>query len=264
MTLSDTDSRAIDRVVDALFDCRSLLFITGAGISADSGLPTYRGIGGLYNMELTEEGLPIEEVLSGTMLRRRPELTWKYLAQIAQAALGATCNRAHEVIAEIDAHFPRVWTLTQNVDGFHRQAGSHNVIEIHGNLHHLRCTACDHRRTVGEISEVEQLPPRCPQCRAVMRPEVVLFGEMLPMDAQQTLLEQLQMGFDATFSVGTTSVFPYIAEPVQRARMSGRLSVEINPAETVVSDLVDVRLPLRAAAALDCIWQRYQQRYLQV
>ena len=86
-------SEDIDGVVDILARSRSLLFITGAGISADSGLPTYRGIGGLYNAEHPEEGIPIEEILSGEMIRRRPELTWKYLGQIEQAARGARFNR---------------------------------------------------------------------------------------------------------------------------------------------------------------------------
>ncbi|HPM81943.1 MAG TPA: Sir2 family NAD-dependent protein deacetylase, partial [Candidatus Anammoximicrobium sp.] len=115
VTLTDADLREVDRVVDLLGDCRSLLFITGAGISADSGLPTYRGIGGLYDVDLTEDGLAIEDILSGPMIRQDPELTWKYLIQIARAARGSRYNRGHEVIAEMEQHFERVWTLTQNV-----------------------------------------------------------------------------------------------------------------------------------------------------
>ena len=136
MSTAEID-RAIDTVVKRLANCKSLLFITGAGVSADSGLPTYRGIGGLYNVEHPEEGIPIEDILSGNMFRRRPELTWKYLGQVEQSSRGATFNRAHEVIAAMEARFPRVWTLTQNIDGFHRAAGSRNVLEIHGRLHEL-------------------------------------------------------------------------------------------------------------------------------
>ena len=116
--------RAIDAVVERLATCKSLLFITGAGVSADSGLPTYRGIGGLYDASHPEEGIAIEEILSGEMMRHRPELTWKYLGQIERSARGATFNRAHEVIAAMEARLPRVWTLTQNIDGLHRAAGS--------------------------------------------------------------------------------------------------------------------------------------------
>jgi len=98
MGTQETDC-AIDAVVKRLAKARSLLFITGAGVSADSGLPTYRGIGGLYNIEHPAEGIPIEEILSGAMIRHRPELTWKYLSQVERSALGAIFNRGHVVIA---------------------------------------------------------------------------------------------------------------------------------------------------------------------
>ena len=134
----------IARVVGMLAESRSILFVTGAGISADSGLPPYRGIGGLYNPNATEEGMPIEQALSGDVMEQRPELTWKYLAQVERACRGARHNRAHEVIAEMEARFTRVWTLTQNVDGFHRAAGARNVIDIHGDT--ARPTLCMHLR----------------------------------------------------------------------------------------------------------------------
>ena len=220
----------IGRVVEILARSRSLLFITGAGISADSGLPTYRGIGGLYDAEHPEEGIPIEEILSGEMIRRRPELTWKYLGQIEQAARGAQFNRAHQVIAEMESRFERVWILTQNIDGLHRQAGAKNVLEIHGSLHDLLCTGCGWRQTVADYGGLS-LPPRCPQCRAILRPGVVLFGEMLPRETVESFYDQLETGFDAVFSIGTTSVFPYIAGPVEAARRRGWATVEINPAD---------------------------------
>jgi NAD-dependent deacetylase len=250
----------IKDVVDILARSRSLLFITGAGISADSGLPTYRGIGGLYNVEHPEEGFPIEEILSGEMFARRPELTWKYLWQIGKASQDAKFNRAHQVIAEMESRFERVWTLTQNVDGLHRQAGSKNVLEIHGNLHNLICTECDWRQTVTNFDGLS-LPPICRQCQAVMRPDVVLFGEMLPSEIIDCLGDQLDIGFDAIFSIGTTSVFPYIAGPVMAAHRHGRATIEINPSPTKVSRLVDVKLSMRAAEAMDAIWTQYQARY---
>src|SRR5262249_51116512 len=140
--------------------------------SAESGLPTYRGVGGLYNRDESEEGFAIEELLSGELFRERPELTWKYLRQIEQACRGATFNRGHAVIAEMERHFPRVWTLTQNVDGLHRAAGSKNLIAIHGELHQVRCTRCPWRETVGDFARLPDLP-RCGDCSAVLRPNVV-------------------------------------------------------------------------------------------
>lgn len=252
----NADAETIDAAVRILRRCRSVLFITGAGVSADSGLPTYRGIGGLYDVDLTEEGLPIEEVLSGEMLRIRPELTWKYLGRIAAAARGAEPNRAHHVIAEMERRLPRVWTLTQNVDGLHRRAGSTNVIEIHGSMRSLSCLGCGLRLSVDETAGFE-LPPRCDDCRAVLRPDVVLFGELLPEEAVNRFRRELETGFSAVFSVGTTSVFPYVQEPVLAARRLGVPTFEINPSETVVSGYVDYRLPLGAAEALEAIWSRF-------
>jgi NAD-dependent deacetylase len=246
-------------VVEILARSRNLLFITGAGISADSGLPTYRGIGGLYNAEHPEEGIPIEEILSGEMLRCRPELTWKYLGQIEQACRGARCNRAHQVIAEMESCFERVWTLTQNIDGLHRQAGAKNVLEIHGNLHDLLCTECGWQQTVDDYSGLS-LPPRCPRCQAILRPQVVLFGETLPGAVVERFYDQLDIGFDAVFSIGTTSVFPYIAGPIEAARRCGWATIEINPAATRVSRLVDIKLAMRAAEAMDSIWSQYRAK----
>ena len=256
--MDQQQQETLEAVVRVLRKCRSILFVTGAGISADSGVPTYRGIGGLYEIEVTEEGLPIEEILSGTMLASNPELTWKYLAQIANAARGARFNRAHQVIAEIEKHFPRVWTVTQNVDGFHRLAGSRQVIEIHGNMRSLSCTNCGLSRVVDDAASLE-VPPRCPDCRAIMRPDVVLFGELLPEEALSQLRRELEIGFGAIVSIGTSAVFPYIQEPVLAARRMGVPTIEINPSETVLSHHADYRLAMGAAKAMDEIWSRFHK-----
>ena len=248
----------IDSIVRILKDSGSILFVTGAGISADSGVPTYRGIGGLYNVEVTDEGYAIEESLSASMLASNPALTWKYLAQIGRAVSGVTFNRAHEVIAEMEAHFPRVWTLTQNVDGFHTQAGATNVVEAHGNMHSLSCVKCHASATVSDFNEEMELPPKCPACGGLVRPDVVLFGELLSSEGIATIQREIEAGFDVVFSIGTSSVFPYIKAPVELASYHGNPTVEINPCETSISHLVDYQLPMKAAPALDEIWKRYQ------
>jgi NAD-dependent deacetylase len=258
-SLSPPDIDTINRIVDRLQKCRSILFITGAGMSADSGLPTYRGVGGLYNSGETEEGLAIEEMLSGAMFARRPEYTWKYLRQVENACRGATFNRGHAILAEMERHFPRVWVLTQNVDGFHRVAGSRNIIDIHGDLRDIRCTGCLHRETVTDYAGFAALP-RCPSCSAILRPNVVLFGEALHTDRIAELRNQLSEGFDIVFSIGTTSVFPYISGPVELAVRRGKPTVEINPDTTRVSRLVTYRLALGAAVALEAIWACFNER----
>jgi NAD-dependent deacetylase len=232
---------------------RRVLVITGAGISADSGLPTYRGIGGLYEEQLTDEQVPIEVALSGQMLRRAPELTWKYIHQIESACRGARHNIAHQVIAQMQDRFEVVCVLTQNIDGFHRDAGSRELIEIHGNIHELHCVSCDYEAWADDYSGIE-VPPACPRCGGLVRPRVVLFGEMLPDAALARLSRQARRGFDTVLSIGTTSVFPYIAEPVHEARRAGIPTIEINPGESEVSAIVDCRLRQRAAVVLPQLW----------
>jgi NAD-dependent deacetylase len=252
---SHSTDEPIERVVDLLRHAQSVLCITGAGISADSGLPTYRGIGGLYNNADTPEGIPIEVALSGQMMRTNSALTWKYIHQIESACRGATFNRAHEVLALAEQRLERLWVLTQNVDGFHRKAGSRNVIDIHGDVHDLMCTQCDFRETVEDFSGVAP-DPRCPKCGGKVRPDVVLFGELLPLPKVSLMERELARGFDVVLSIGTTSVFPYIAAPVIEAKRRGKPAIEINPAETAVSHAADVRLTMGAAEACDAIWRR--------
>lgn len=245
--------QSIESAARLLEKARRVFFVTGAGISADSGLPTYRGIGGLYDGKRTDEGIPIEDALSGEMMESRPEVVWKYIAEMEATCRAATFNRGHEVIAELGDDFDEICVLTQNIDGFHRASGSRNVIDIHGDIHVLVCTECDWRQTVDDYSILETIPPKCPKCASVVRPDVVLFGEELPTDKCDMLVDQWREGFDIVFSVGTTSVFPYIAQPVSYAKYHGIPTIEINPGESGVSSIVDIRIRAKAAEALDTL-----------
>lgn len=253
--MSAPDPADVQQAADILRGARRVLFVTGAGISADSGLPTYRGIGGLYEDSATEDGVPIELALSGQMLGTDPALCWKHIGRIEEACRGAKHNAAHAFVAEFERRSPETWVLTQNVDGFHRDAGTKNLIEIHGNVHELFCTAktgCGWTATVPDYAALK-LPPRCPKCSALVRPAVVLFGEMLPDSAIRALQREATRGFDAVVSVGTTSVFPYIAGPVVVAAKTGIPTIEVNPGESEVSGIVSVRLRAGAAAALGAV-----------
>ena len=240
-------------VVERLGEGRKrLLFITGAGLSAESGLPTYRGIGGLYEDDETEDDMPIEEALSGSVFRSRPAVTWKHLMRLERGVRGAAPNRGHQIIAELDRRH-EVVVLTQNVDGLHHAAGSRKIIDIHGDCHELSCTVCDFHERRNDYAGLV-LPPLC-GCGGVIRPDVVLFGEMLPSEKVEELFRELERGFDAYFSVGTTSVFPYISNPIRQAKALGRLTVEINPGRTEVSRLVDVKFDCGAGVALSAIFE---------
>ncbi|MBL8437185.1 MAG: NAD-dependent deacylase [Zoogloeaceae bacterium] len=249
------DEATLDRLSDICRHARAMLFVTGAGVSVDSGLPTYRGIGGLYERRLTPEGLSIEEALSGATWNARPDLTWKYLAEIEATCRGAQPNAAHLAMAELERLHPDSVVFTQNVDGLHRQAGSQAVIEIHGSLHRLRCVECGRSRLVPDFGGLA-LPPQCPACGGLVRPDVVLFGEALPERGLREFERAWNRGFDVVFSVGTTSVFAYIAAPVVWARQQGICTVEINPGRTQVSDLVDIRVRAGAAEAMAGLMSR--------
>ena len=255
---SNSQQALLAKVAKLLAPLDNLLFITGAGISVDSGLPTYRGVGGLYDGDgaATEDGLAIEKVLSGPHFRAHPEQTWKYLRQIGDACRGAQPNAAHRRIAELERSKSRVVVLTQNVDGLHVAAGSTKVIAIHGDANAMQCTACAWTLRVHDYAELDQrfpgqAVPRCPECGAVIRPAVVLFEELLPPDALERLTVELDRGFDAVVSIGTSAAFPYIIAPVIQARRACKLTVEINPGDTEVSDIVDFHLRLGAAEACE-------------
>lgn len=251
--ISDQD---LDRAAALLRGARRVLAVTGAGISADSGLPTYRGVGGLYEDAATEDGLRIEDALSGDMFWSRPEICWKYIHQLERSCRGARHNAAHAALAALQQRFERLTVLTQNVDSFHLDAGSADVIEIHGNLRELFCVQCHASRSISSFAGIDNLPPRCAKCGGVERPPVVLFGEMLPEPALDRLQALMAEGVDAVLSIGTTSVFPYIAAPVLMARRRGVPSIEINPGDSEVSSFVDLRLRARAIDVLPLLAQR--------
>jgi NAD-dependent deacetylase len=246
------DRALLLQTASALRHAQRILIITGAGLSADSGLPTYRGVGGLYNGK-TADGLPIEMALSGPMLRRDPALCWRYIAELGKACLGGQANAAHYAIAQFQRKKPECWVLTQNVDGYHRAAGSppERLIEIHGQLAPLFCQSCGAEDPELSVHLQRPLPPLCRHCQGILRPPVVLFEEMLPERALETLYEEMAKGYDAVLSIGTTASFPYIHEPVLRARVAGGFTAEINPEPTVHSAQMDVYLQCKAIHVME-------------
>ena len=160
------------------------------------------------------------------------------------------------MIAEMESYFDAVWTVTQNVDGLHWRAGSRQVLDVHGDLHDLLCTQCDYKVTVPDYADLA-LPPLCPRCQGILRPTVVLFGEQVAEEKLDRMWYEFGMGFDVVFSVGTSSLFEYIAAPVELARAAGIATVEINPETTAVTSEVEVKISGRAALVLDLLWERY-------
>lgn len=249
-------SDAMSHAARILADAQRVLVITGAGMSADSGLPTYRGIGGLYEEAATADGITIEQALSGAMFERDPGLTWRYIDQVERACRGAQPNAGHQVLADWARRYTRMCVVTQNVDGFHGQAGSPEVIEMHGDIHRLQCMDCHQQTEVDNYAAFEQIPPRCAVCNGMLRPRVVLFGELLPQKAITRYERALAAGFDTMLVIGTSAICPYIAAPVRQARHRGTAAIEINPQATEISRFCDVAIRDNAAAVLTELQRR--------
>jgi len=246
-------SSQLTAVRNALLRAERILFVTGAGISADSGLPTYRGVGGLYDGNTTDDGYAIEEALSATVWRSRPDITWKYLWQIGHACVDAKPNAAHVAIAQWQQHKPQCALLTQNVDGLHRKAGSTDLIEIHGHAFDLYCCDCQRAFEASDLINSYHAAfsgvPACTSCGGIVRPNIVLFEEMLPEPAIERLQHILSEPLDMVVSIGTSAAFPYIVQPLLIGRRQGAICVDINP-DAALARYVDYQLPLSAAAAM--------------
>jgi NAD-dependent deacetylase len=163
------------------------------------------------------------------------------VAKLARASAAAQPNPGHHAIAEIETIVERFVLLTQNVDGLHQLAGSRNVIDIHGNVFATRCMSCGAGGTLGR----ETLPalaaaPCCDACGGVLRPDAVLFEEMLPQEKVLRMDAEFRLNApDLVIAAGTSAMFPYISQPVLFAREFGKLTVEVNPEPTVLSGIVD-------------------------
>jgi len=242
-------------LIERLRKVRSAGAITGAGISAESGIRTYRGKGGLYDDP--EEGERTIEAVSGSTLLSDPDRTWRVLSHMVMQAGAARPNSGHYALAAMEKKLERFVLLTQNVDGLHQLAGSKNVIDIHGNIFNTSCMSCGERGGLerGALERIERAP-RCGRCSGVIRPDVVLFEEMLPMEKVARIHREFaQNPPDVVLAIGTTALFPYITEPVLIAGHAGRLTVEINPEPTMLSDHVDFQLRGPAGAYLPLIEQ---------
>jgi len=238
-----------EKVGALLRQARRVLFITGAGVSAESGIPTFRGATAAFADGLTEDGLAFEEVLSIETLQRNPALSWKYLFKLEQSIRGRAPNAAHRAMAVLQSPGRDIFVATQNIDELHQRAGSRNVFELHGNLRRIICLQCKYTKYWETYASLP-LPPCCPLCQSGLRPEVVLYGESLPPAVLAAFSQEQDRGFDLVFSVGTTSLFLYVIEPVLAAARRGVPVVEVNPDITPVSGLADFRFAGPAGGTL--------------
>jgi NAD-dependent deacetylase len=219
--------------------------LTGAGISQESGLPTFREAGSGLWAQFRPEDLATSEAFE-----RNPQLVWEWYSARRLKAGEVFPNAGHYALVEIEQHIPDFTLITQNVDGLHQRAGSQRVIELHGNITRVRCSVCGMR-----YEEWEQPPqgvPSCPRCGAKLRPDVVWFGEMLPPRELSRAIEAAQ-SCQVFFSLGTSGVVEPAASLPRLARRHGAVLVEVNLNPTPLTPSVDYFLQGKAGEILPAL-----------
>jgi len=211
-------------LLQRLAGAKSVTVLTGAGVSAESGVPTFRD---------AQTGLwakfSAEELATPRAFRRDPRLVWEWYEWRRKLVAGAKPNPAHVALAEMERGFPRFHLVTQNVDGLHQRAGSRRVIELHGNIMRTKCS--EEGTIVSSWKETGDVPPKCPACGGWLRPDVVWFEEAMP-EAEMEEATSASRHCDVFFSIGTsTVVYPAAALPSEALR-SGATVVEVNPQPT--------------------------------
>jgi len=222
--------------------------LTGAGISAESGVPTFRGAGGLWR-EFRPEDLATPEAFV-----RDPKLVWEWYAWRREVVAGCDPNAAHRVLVEMEEQLRREnFTLvTQNIDGLHEAAGSRNVLRLHGSLWSMRCTREGTRNSDRRVP-LEEIPPRCSDCGALLRPDVVWFGETLDRDVLEAAIAASRRA-KMMIVIGTSAAVQPAASLPLLAKRNGARLIEINPDETPLSADADEVLRGPAAVELPRWW----------
>lgn len=220
-------------------DAQKIVFVTGAGISQESGIPTFRGKDGYWRKYDPMQLATIDAFYEN------PKLVWEWYEERRKNILEAQPNKGHFAIAEL-AKYKHVIVLTQNIDGLHQRAGSKKVYELHGSIIRIKCTVCDYMDNI--TSSFESLPPKC-KCGNILRPDVVWFGEPLPQDVWMEAIRHAQ-SCDVMIIVGTSLVVsPANYLPIY-AKQNGAVLIEVNPEKTVMSSEMDLSVRETSANAL--------------
>jgi NAD-dependent deacetylase len=229
---------------------KKAVFFTGAGISAESGIPTFRGKDGIWNK------LKPEELANFDAFLRNPELVWEWYKHRKEIVHTSKPNKGHIAISEMQNYFSEVIVITQNIDNLHKRAGSKNVFELHGNIERNYCINC-HTFYNEDFNPIEKIP-HC-KCGGLIRPDVVWFGEYLPED-QFKGAENASVSCDVFFVVGTSAIVYPAASLIYTARRAGAYLVEVNIEPTEISSLVDISFYEASGNVLPVILDELRKR----
>lgn len=221
------------QVRELLRGASAVAVLTGAGVSAESNIPTFRGKQGLWREYRAED------LATPAAFARDPGLVWEWYDWRRQKIAQAEPNAGHRALAELERRVPRFTLITQNVDGLHDRAGSSRILKLHGDIWTVRCIDCGAERE-DRRAPLPEIPPRC-ECGGLLRPGVVWFGEALPPGVWRDAEEAAQTS-DVFLTVGTSAVVYPAASLVRIAKRAGAKTIEINIAASAVSDSVDAFL----------------------
>lgn len=219
---------------------------TGAGISAESGIPTYRGADGVWNK------YDPDKVADAEYFFLDPAYYWQFVRDVRYPALrDAVPNQGHRALAELERRGLLKALVTQNVDGLHRDAGSENVLELHGNMRRIRCLDCGGRYALEVLEDrlEGEMPPSCPDCGGLLKPDVVLFGESLPEETLQEAIRQTR-SCDCFLAIGSSLVVQPAASLPAMAKQAGARLIIVNKEETPLDAMADLLARDSASSAL--------------
>lgn len=242
----DPTSTAMARAAEILMSAQSAIALTGAGVSAESGIPTFRGEGGLWRQYDPVKVSSIDSFLAD------PAAYWRVSKERGRAALAAQPNAGHHALAAMEAAGRLVAVVTQNTDGLHQDAGSRHVVELHGSGRTVQCLECGSREARAEVQQrlERELPPRCRSCGGTrLKPTVVLFGEAMPREAVDEAFGLARQA-DAMLVVGSSLVVYPAAEVPLVAVQSGARMIVVNAEPTPFDDLAEVVIHGRSGEVL--------------
>jgi len=231
--------KMFELIKDHIKDIKKIVFVTGAGISQESGIPTFRGKDGLWRNYDPMKLATIDAFYDN------PKLVWEWYNERRKNIFAAQPNLGHKAIAELE-NFVKVVILTQNIDGLHQKAGSSEVLELHGSIIKIKCSVCDFRDEI--MTEFSEIPPLC-KCGNILRPDVVWFGESLPQDVWQNAIN-VASKCDLMVIAGTSLVVsPANTLPIY-AKQNNAILIEVNPENTEMSSEMDLVIRNTSAITL--------------
>ncbi len=236
-----TDKNLIEKAAEILFKAHKIAVLTGAGVSKESGVPTFRDA-----MEGLWAKYDPQQLATPGAFQKNPKLVWDWYAWRREMAANVTPNPGHYTLAELENRKESTWIITQNVDDLHEQAGSKNVIHLHGNIAESKCfDDCQGKPTLIDLNTIEwnqeNGPPTCPHCGAWVRPNVVWFGEILPVDALE-FAAQITQTCDVMLVVGTSGLVSPASSLPGGAKRSGAKIIEVNPDYSMITSIADIKL----------------------